>query len=78
MTLNPQCLSFLWYVFQLASTLGLFRDCYVICLDYFPEKQITYHNSRKDRACMPVEIYTEKYDSEIPTRDASSHFKNIT
>ena len=41
MTLNPQCLSFLWYVFQLAGTLGLFRDCYVICLDYFPEKQIT-------------------------------------
>lgn len=41
MTLNPQCLSFLWYVFQLACTLGLFRDCYVICLDYFPEKQIT-------------------------------------
>ena len=26
---------------------------------------------------MPVEIHTEKYDSEIPTRDASSHFKTL-
>ena len=39
-TWNPRLLT-LDKKIDSACTLGLFRDCYVIYLDYFPEKQIT-------------------------------------